>query len=81
MTCNLTELKQRLIDLLIPFSSYMEVLPIHSNLRYTGHFSGQNFGLVENCKHLCLIVEGNYILGILMLASSDVNFVVTDIIV
>ncbi len=52
-----TELKQQLMDLLICSSSYMEALLIHGNLRYTGHLSGPNISLVENCRHLCIMVK------------------------
>ena len=34
----------------------MEGWPIHGNLRYTGYFSGPNFGLVKNCRHLNVFV-------------------------
>ena len=34
----------------------MGALPIYGNLRYTGHVSGPNFGLVENCKRSYLMV-------------------------
>ena len=44
MTRNVIELKQRLTALLIRSSRYMKVLPIHGNLRYTGHFFGSNSG-------------------------------------
>ena len=30
----------------------MEALPIQGNFRYTGHLSGPNFSLEENCKYL-----------------------------
>ena len=56
-THTVTELKQQLTDLLIYFSSCMEVLLIHSNVRYTRHLSVSNFGLVENCGHLWLMVK------------------------
>ena len=56
MNRNLTELKQRLTDLLICFIRYMEVLLIHGNFRYTNYLSGSNFVLVENCRHLYLMV-------------------------
>ena len=59
MTRNLTELKQQLTDFLVCSSSCMEVLVIHGNFRNTGHLSGSNFGLVQNCRHLCLMVKVN----------------------
>ena len=58
MTSNLTELKQRLNDLIICSGSCMEALPIQGNLRYTGHLSGPHFDLEMNCinKYLMVIV-------------------------
>ena len=50
--CNLTELKQCLTVLLICSFRSMEALPIHGIFRYIGLFSGLNFCLVENCRHL-----------------------------
>ena len=34
----------------------MEALIVHGNFRYTGYLSGSDFGLVENCWHLYLMV-------------------------
>ena len=56
MILNLSKMTQQLTDLLICSNSCMEVLLIHSNFRYTRHLSGPNFGLVENYRHLYLMV-------------------------
>ena len=61
---NLTKLKQWLTDLLICSISCMEVLSIHGNFRYTGHLSGPNFGLVENCRHFIFNGVGAYIIKV-----------------
>ena len=53
---NLTELKQRLTDLLIRSCSCMEALAVHGNLRYIGSLYGPNFSLAENCRHPYSIV-------------------------
>ena len=55
-TLNLTELKERLTDLLICSYSCMEAMPIHSNLRYTGQLFGQINDFVENRRHLYSMV-------------------------
>ena len=56
MNLNLTELKQRLTDLFYLFFKLHGALPIYGNLRYTEHLPCPNFGLVENCRHLYLMV-------------------------
>ena len=55
-TLNLTELKQWLIDVFICSVSFREGLPIHSNFKYTNHFSSPNFDSVEICWRLIGLV-------------------------
>ena len=38
------------------YINWVEALPIHGNLRYTGQFSEPNFTLAENCIDLYLMV-------------------------
>ena len=53
----LTAVNQQWINLLIYSISWVEVMLICGNLRYTGHFWRPNLVLAENCKHLYLMVR------------------------
>ena len=69
MNRNLSELKPRLTHHLICSISCIEVVYIHGSLRYTGHFSGLDLGLVGNCLH----GSNNYVFWISTPHPSGVN--------